>query len=133
MNIEQKLTAYFARYRTLMPRAEFMAQSRLRATQNVQEPAQRPVFGARFFESLTAGSALALASLLLIIVLGGVSYLAKRGGQVAATTSLSNDSLVREATGLTFKVQIKDAEYFDQSAEQVVQALDKILSGQLTP
>jgi len=123
--IEQKLTTYFKRYATITPRAEFLARSRMSISAQVQLPLAGTWFSS-LRESVTTGSALALASFLLLLIVGGVSYISKQSGQLATTSSFNNDSLTKEAALLTFHVQLKDAEYFDESASQVVRALDQI-------
>ncbi len=123
--IEQKLTTYFKRFTAIRPRGEFVAAIRMQVTAQPQLPAAENWLS-RMKESLTTGSALALASLLLLIVLGSISYLSKQGGAIAATGSFNTDTLSREAAQLTFQVQLKDAEYFDESASQVVRALNSI-------
>jgi hypothetical protein len=123
--IEQKLQNYFKRFTAITPRSEFVMRSRMQVTSSGQLPIAE-TWLSRMKESLTTGSALALASLLLLIVLGSISYVSKQGGQMATTSSLSNDTLTREAAQLSFQVQLKDAEYFDESASQVVRALDSI-------
>lgn len=125
--IEQKLTTYFKRYASITPRADFLTRSRAEATTRPQVArAQTSHWLLRMKESATTGSALALASFLLLIIVGGVSYISKQGGQIVATGSFNNAALEREATQISFQVQLKDAEYFDESASQVVRALDNI-------
>ncbi len=133
--LEQKLTTYFARYKSLTPRAEFLAQSKLRIAMSKQEqPAVRMTLRARLAQSLTLSGALALASVLLVVVLGGVSYLSKRTGGVATTAAVDAEAiaLLHEASQLTSSVQIKEVDRFTQSSESVAVALDK-LSKKTTP
>ncbi len=122
--IEQKLTTYFKRYTAITPRQEFAARSRDLVTSLPQQPLARG-FLFRVRETLTTGGALAMASFLLLVVLGGISYVSRQGA--VATSSFNNDTLVREATELSFSVELQEAEYFDESASQVVRALDRIV------
>jgi hypothetical protein len=80
----------------------------------------------RVRETVTTGGALALASFLILAVVSGISYVSNQAGQIATASLNSNDSLAKEASQISFKVQIQDAEYFDESASQVVRALDRI-------
>lgn len=123
--IEQKLQNYFKHFTAVTPRSEFVTRSRGAVTDFPQFAPLQPTWLTRCKEALTTGSALALASFLLLIVLGSISYISKNTNQVAAT-AFNNDALVREATQLSFNVQLKDAEYFDESASQVVQALNRL-------
>lgn len=126
--IEQKLQNYFKHFTAITPRSEFLARSRSEVLKQPQL-ALAETWLSRMKESLTTGSALALASLLLFIVLGSISYLATQTtGQVATAPSFNNDSLAKEAAQLSFQVQLKDAEYFDESASQVVRALDRVVN-----
>lgn len=124
--IEQKLQNYFKRYTSVTPRAEFALRSRAQITCLAQLPTSRPTWIMRFKETLTTGGALALASLLLLIVLGGISYVAKQGGLTGGSVALNAAALSREASALSFNVQLKDAQYFDESASQVARVLDKL-------
>lgn len=124
--IEKKLTTYFHRLAPITPRAEFVLRSRAEVTRAPQE-LRTHSWAFRLREAVTSGSALALASFLLLVVLGGVSYVAKHNGPVA-NSALNDASLAREAAQISFQVQIQDAEYFDESASQVVRALDRLSS-----
>jgi len=127
--LEQKLTTYFARYKSLSPRAEFLANSKTRILMTRQEqPALRLTLAQRIRESLTVGSAVAMASLLLIVVLGGISYVGQHSAAVATKTAADTESiaLLHEASQLTASVQIKEVDNFTQSAESVAVALDKL-------
>jgi len=125
--IEQKLTTYFKRFNSITPRVEFISQSRARVSFSEQLSPVRS-WQVKLVESLTTGSAVALASMLLLVVIGGASYVSKNTAQVASKSGLSDMALMDEAAQITFNVQLKDAEYFDESASQVVLALDRILA-----
>ena len=124
--IEQKLKTYFERYKNLSPRADFVANSKKIIFSTTQ---QLPAFSwrLRVFESITASGALALASILLVVLFGGFSYLNYQGGSVATNTnSPEAQALLKEASSLVASVQIKEIERFAESSEQVVTALDTL-------
>lgn len=125
--IEQKLTTYFSKYKQLSPRAEFLASSKSRIAASSQFI---PAFSwrKRVMESLTAGGALALASLMLVVVLGGLSYASRQAGVVATggTRNAEAEILLKEASALTSAVHIGEVEQFNESSEQVVMALNQI-------
>lgn len=125
--IEQKLHAYYKRFATISPRADFVARSRGSITHLAQEPVAS-LWRTRIIDTLTASGALALASFLLLAIVAGISYATRSSGVLMARTGLNDAALTRETTDLAFKVQIKDAEYFDESASQVARALDTIVS-----
>ncbi len=127
--IEQKLSAYFAKYRSIHPDAGFAARSLSKITAASQEsPVLHGSWVLRLKETMTASSALALASFLLLIVVGSISYVAKQSGQMARLNGadFTDETLAREAAQLSFQVELQAAEYFDESASQVVRALDRL-------
>ncbi len=124
--IETKLEKYLQSINRATLRADFVPQSLARIISMPQEAA-RQTLRERLWESVTTGSALALSSLLLVIVLGGISYLSHRSaGTVAVSGGLSDDQLVREASQFTFQVQIHEAQLFDESAQKVALILDTL-------
>lgn len=113
----------------IIPDGAYMKRSKELISFAGQEAPLKPLrvrFMSRIFESITITAGVALASLLLVIGLGSLSYLktTPSGGQVA--TSFNNESLAMEATLSDFNMQIQAISYFDQSAKQVAMALDKI-------
>ena len=90
--VEQKIQNYFKRFTAVAPSAEFASRPLAQITSLPQFPAVSPTWFMRIKETATTGSALALASLLLLIVLGGISYVAKQGGQLAANATPSDAS-----------------------------------------
>jgi hypothetical protein len=127
--IEQKLSAYFAKYHRINPDADFASRSLSKITATAQESvSMHGSWMLRLKETMTTSSALALASFLLLIVLGSVSYVAKQSGQMASLNkgAFTDDALAREAAQLSFQVELQAAEYFDESASQVVRALDRL-------
>lgn len=112
----------------ITPDSGYMANSKALISMRAQElPAQplRMRFFSRMFESVTFTASLALASLLIFIAIGSLSYLTgTSNGQLAS--SFNNDSLAMEAKSIDFSMQIREISYFDESAKQVALALDKI-------
>ena len=129
MSIEQKIQKYFDVMKQRVPGADFLTRSKATILVSAQESATPVGFRAKILESLTAGSALALASILLLVVLGSVSYI---GTQTAATLATNNshdadaEALLREASQLVSSVQIKEVDQFLESSEQMVSALNAL-------
>lgn len=123
--ILQKLLSPLSR---ITPDMAYMTRSKTMIALRSQEAPTEPLrvrFMSRIFESMTLTAGLALASLLVVIALGSISYInGSRSGQVAA--SFNNDSLALETKSADFNFQIQDIGYFDESAKQVTMALDKI-------
>ncbi len=113
--------------RRIEPEQTFIAASKARILLATQEPPMNMLSSRlriRFFESLTLTGAIALASFLILIAFGSISYLS--GGGATLATSFNNDALISEAQSTDFQLQIKAVTYFDESAKQVAMALDKI-------
>ena len=116
--------------RRIAPDSAYMTRSKELIAFSAQEApvkSLRTRLMSRIFESMTLTAGVALASLLIVIALGSISYLggsSHSGGQVAA--SFNNDSLALEAQSADFSIQIQNISYFDESARQVALALDKI-------
>jgi hypothetical protein len=124
--IEQKLKTYFGKYNNLSPRAEFLSHSK-RVIFATQQQLPAASWRSRIFESVTASGALVLASLLIVFVFGGISYLNHDTGSVATSAnSPEAQAMLKEASSLVASVQIKEIERFTESAEQVVTALDTL-------
>jgi hypothetical protein len=132
--LEQKLKNYYARFNKLAPRAEFLLRSKSQIAAGPQGLSVRLTFKQRFIESITASGALALASLFLVIVVGGISYISQAGVSTVATTAADPDSvaLLREASQLTSSVHISEVDRFSESAQQVVTALDQLSKDTVT-
>jgi len=122
--IEQKLKTYFNRYSAISPRADFSSRSK---SEIIKLPQIARSWHQKVFETLTAGGALALASMLILAVVGGVSYVSRDGN---AGGSLSNASLNVESKNLTFGIKLQEVKYFDETASQMVQALEYIAEGE---
>lgn len=129
MSIEQKIQKYFDVMKRHVPGADFLMRSKATILISAQEPPAPAGFRAKVLESLTAGSALALASLLLLVVLGSISYVGTQTAATLATTATHDadaEALLREASQLVSSVQIKEVDQFLESSEQMVSALNAL-------
>lgn len=126
--VEQKLTTYFSKYKRLTVRAEFLVSSKNRIAA-IPQPVSLFAWRKRLLETITTGGALALSSVLLIVVLGGLSYATRQAGMMAtgeSTRTADTAALLREASQLTSAVHINEVEQFNESSEAVVMALNTI-------
>ena len=125
---EQFLKNLLKPLRRIEPSRDFMARSKQLITLARQEAAPAPIRErvlSSIFEGFTFSVGIAMASLLLIVTIGSISYLTgTSGGEVAS--SFNNASLAQEADSIDFNLQIQEISYFDESAKQVALALDKI-------
>lgn len=129
MSIEQKIQKYFDVMKRRVPGADFLMRSKATILISAQESPAPVGFRAKILESLTAGSALALASLLLLVVLGSISYVGTQTAATLATTATHDadaEALLREASQLVSSVQIKEVDQFLESSEQMVSALNAL-------
>jgi hypothetical protein len=127
--MNKNLLTFFKSAKTLSPRQEFLSVSK-QIIINTQQ--QQPMFAVtriRLFNSLKFSAALAFASFLLFALLNGSSSFSG-GGSTALINS--KDQLLGEANLTNFQLQIKEAAYYAQTADQVAVALDEI-SNSATP
>ncbi|PIR87831.1 MAG: hypothetical protein COU10_02505 [Candidatus Harrisonbacteria bacterium CG10_big_fil_rev_8_21_14_0_10_45_28] len=116
----QNLIALIAK---ITPDSGFFARSKSEILSTPQS-ARGFSFPIRIFEGITPRTAFAFASIFLVVIISGASYLSSSSSQLAS--SLNDTALVKEATQATFEIQIAEAAYFDESADKVALALDKI-------
>lgn len=79
-----------------------------------------------FFESMKLGTAMALASVLLFIIVGGFSYFKLTSVATVASSSFDFKTLSAEAANIDLRVQLGEAEYFDDSARQMATVLNDV-------
>lgn len=133
MTIEEKIQKYFTVVKRRMPSVEFLTRSKATILIARQESPVPTGLRAKIVESLTASSALAMASILLLVVLGSISYVGTQTAATLATNTVQDpdaEALLREASQLVSSVQIKEVDQFLESSEQMVSALN-LLSEQL--
>lgn len=106
----------------ITPSPEFAMRSKAQILMSAQEQTVPARVRVRFFESLTVTGAIGLASVLLLVILGSLSY-SNQGG---STNSFNSNAIVAEAESANFELHIKEVTYFDESAKQVALALEKI-------
>ena len=118
----------FNEIKNVQPTAEFVARSKATICRAPQIEARVP---GRFWERVKLSSALAFASVLVLIGFGSINYLSNNSAPVLG--SFNNNNLLTEASSLNFQLQIKEATYFTESAETVALALDEIAKDNQTP
>ena len=105
------------------PDASFFLRSKIEVISSPQETKVLS-FPTHLFEKITTRTAVSFASIFLVVVAVGISYLTSVSNQLGG--SLDNQVLVKEAVQAELEIQIAEAVYFDRSAEKVALALDKI-------
>ena len=107
----------------LEPDQEFKKRSRSLIL-NLPKP-KNAILRLGIFESLQFGAAISFATILLFVLAGGLTYFIAR---VSPTLLASFDEkgLLEEASGLDFSIQLGEAKYFDDSAQQIAAVLEEI-------
>ncbi|MDP3901919.1 MAG: hypothetical protein Q8Q37_03050 [bacterium] len=124
--MEDRLNKALKPFKAIKPSADFMRYSRAEILATKQK-----FFSARrswhwnFWSSVKFASSLTLATLLVLIVIGGLSYF---NLNLAPTllTELDKESLLREANSLDFQIHLKELKYYDDSAKEVAALLDQV-------
>ncbi len=125
--MQDAIQKIFTSLKRITPDSGYLAQSKasiLQSTQDARTQLQ-PKFAFSFFERLNITGAVALGALVLLVV-GTAAFMGTPAGQLADVPSIASESLTREASEADFTLQISEAQYFDESAEQVAVALDQI-------
>lgn len=122
--MENQLSKIFKEFKNIQPDAGFIKRSRLALAhlppQKQSDPIRRGVMEA--LESFKFAAAITFASLMLFLIVGGVSYF-KFKNAPGILGSIQEQDLISESE---FSIKLGDAKYFEQSAEQVAAALNKI-------
>ena len=127
--MEKFLSKIFTPLKKIEPNSSYLSQSKKTILLSEQEPTQesiKSILRPRFLEGISLRTSFALASLLLIIITGSVSYLKSSSTPLAG--SLNDEALAQEINSIDFQVQVKEVSYFNQSARDVSLALDEISS-----
>ena len=123
--MEDQIKHILSPLKALTPDEAFLARSRqfiLTLPQDFAPETSRN----RFFEGVRFGVALTFAALLFIVALGGVSYLGTSSPSVANSLNTTTLSTEAQDASTDFLVQIKEANYFSDSASRVASALEEI-------
>ena len=120
--MEDQIIKILQSARTIKPDAEFERHSR--AVILTLPPHRRLSTG--ILESLKFGTAIVFATMLIFILVGGLSYFKITNISPTLLTSFDEQSLQKEADGLDFSIQLGEVKYFDKSAEQVAKLLEEI-------
>ncbi len=99
--MEDQLNKILKAFKSIKPEEGFLQRSRQMIMASEQKPMR---FGLSLFENLKLGAALALATLLLFVALGGLAYL---GGSSGAALMVNKEGSVNG----DFEIQIGQAEY----------------------
>lgn len=121
--MEEKISEFLKACRGIEPSGEFKERSRrlILAT----EPRRLNIFGIikqELLENLKFSLALGLASVLVFIMFGGVNY----WGNKKQASNLNGEELLSEVRNIDFQIQLGEARYFTESAEEIAALLGEI-------
>lgn len=108
--------------RNIVPDAAFLARSH----DIISRTPQLKAVKAHLWESFRYGLALSLGSILLIIGLGGFSYLKLNKLSPFIIGGLNTKSLAAEAAKANFDLEIAQAQYFEDSSRAITVALNAV-------
>lgn len=108
--------------KNIVPDATFFARSHNLITLTPQVRAMK----AHLWESFRYGLALSLGSILLIIGLGGFSYLKLNKLSPFIIGGLNTKSLAAEAGRANFDLELAEAQYFEDSSRVITVALNAV-------
>lgn len=116
-HIEENLKHLFSHARAVAPSLRF----RERSLATILSEAHTPLsvmqrIRREFIENLTFGFAIGLAAIFIFVAFGGVSNWEQL---IPGNDTRNNAELLSEAASLDFKIQLGEAAYFTQSAEEI--------------
>jgi hypothetical protein len=121
-NLEDKIVKSLETLKAIEPRAEFAHISKMAILS-----APKPAFDFRmlrksFWDHFRMGLGLMAASFIALLVIGTVV----RWQQAENRAGLNDGKLLSEAKNFDVDIRLKEAKYFEESAEEVAVALQKI-------
>ena len=119
----EKLINKLRELKNIAPRAEFVKQS-LEIILSISQ-SKKPLVK-HIMESFRYSLALSLGTILLVVALGGFSYLHLNSLSPVLVGSLNTKSLLSEAEKTDFSIKLAEAQYFDDAARAATVALNTI-------
>lgn len=107
------------------PDASFVARSKAQILASSQETAPERMSVLTWLSThQTAKIAIGLASIVIVTTVGISSYVGSNTRSLSR--SFNSAALSQEADSLDFQIHIKEAVYYDETAQEMALALDKI-------
>ena len=124
-DINKKLEDIFEGAKSIRPEASFVARSKSMLFSAPARTSIWEIIRRGITEPLTFGVTLALASVLLLFLFGGVAPWSA-GDQ-------KNRELLSEAEQLNFQIQLNEAQYYTESADEVAAYLGELKKSDTNP
>lgn len=112
----------------ISPSSEFRIKSWSAITSTSQT---RPGLFSHILESMGYSLALGLGAIIILVTVGGFSYLNLAGVAPILVSSLNTKSLLAEAENANFDIKLADAKYLDTASTIVAMALDAVSKNEL--
>ncbi len=125
--MEDQLIKFLKSFKSIVPDEGFVSRSRKLVLASEQHSRGWFIFRGGIMESLKLGAALTLASALLFIVLGGVSYFNVRNLSPVMLSSVNQSNIQTEADNLDFHIQLGEIKYDVNADKEVGAKIDELL------
>lgn len=125
--MEDQLIKILKSFKSITPDEGFIARSKNLLTAAPQHSAGWFVFRGSVLQSIKMGAALTLASGLLFIVLGGISFFNIRNLSPVMLSSVNKENIEAEAESLDFHIQLGQAKYDVDSEKAIGARIDEVL------
>lgn len=125
--MEDQLVKILKSLKSITPDEGFLSRSKNLITAAPQYSAGWFVFRGSVLQSIKMGAALTLASGLLFIVLGGISFFNIRNLSPVMLSSVNKENIEAEADDLDFHIQLGQAKYDVDSEKAIGAQIDEVL------
>lgn len=126
--MEEQILKFLKSLKSITPDSEFISRSRnLILSSPQKETTGWFAFRGRVLQSIKLGAAMTLASALLFIILGGVSFFNVRNLSPMMLSSINEENIAAEAEGLDFNIQLGQLEYKVEDEKEIGAKLDELL------
>ncbi len=126
--MEDQLLKILKSLKSISPDTEFLSRSRnLILSTSQKQTGGWFIFRGSVMQSIKLGAAMTLASALLFIILGGVSFFNVRNLSPVMLSSINEENIAAEADKLDFNIQLGQLEYDVTDEKEIGAKLDDLL------
>lgn len=126
--MEDQLLKILKSLKSITPDLEFLSRSRNLIVSTPQKQTSGWfIFRGNLMQSIKLGAAMTLASALLFIILGGVSFFNVRNLSPVMLSSINEENIAAEADKLDFNIQLGQLEYDVEDEKEIGAKLDDLL------
>lgn len=125
--MEDKLLKILKYFRNIQPDKNFAARSKQQLLSMKKPSHHLATVKIGFFDSLKFSGALALASLLIFVLFGGLTFFSIQNISPTILTSFNDEKLLAESEAANIEIKLKEVRYYERSAQEVAALLDEVL------